>query len=163
MMELATPDICDTYPDDIKVLDPIFQNYGGRSCFSGQVVTIKCHEDNSLVKQQAATAGEGRVMVVDGGGSLRRALLGDMIAANAVKNGWSGLVIYGCIRDCDEIAELALGVKALNTVPVKTDKRNIGDLNTAITFAGQTINSGEWIYCDNNGIVVTDKELKLNK
>jgi regulator of ribonuclease activity A len=112
-----------------------------------------------LVKEQAATKGHGRVMVVDGGGSLRRALLGDMIAANAVKNGWSGLVIYGCIRDCDEIAALDLGVKALNTIPVKTDKRGIGDLNVPVTFAGQTISPDDWIYCDNNGIVVAKNEL----
>ncbi len=162
MAEFSTPDLCDNYPETLKVLDPIFNNYGGQSHFFGQVVTVKCHEDNSLVKQQAATAGLGRVLVVDGGGSLRRALLGDMIAANALNNGWSGLVIYGCIRDCDEIAALDLGVKALNIIPVKTDKRGLGDLNVAVTFAGQTINPGDWIYSDNNGIVVAKEALKLN-
>jgi len=160
MTDFSTPDLCDNYPEALNVLDPIFNNYGGRHKFHGQVVTIKCHEDNSLVKHQATEAGQGRVMVVDGGGSLRRALLGDMIAANAVKNGWSGLVIFGCIRDSDEIAALDLGVKALNTIPVKTDKRGLGDLNVAVTFAGQMINSGDWIYADNNGIVVSKNELK---
>jgi regulator of ribonuclease activity A len=160
MNQISTPDLCDANEHKIKVLDPIFINYGGNSNFHGQVITIKCHEDNSLVKQQAAEAGLGRVMVVDGGGSLRRALLGDMIAADAVKNGWAGLVIYGCIRDCDEIAELNLGVKALNTIPVKTNKRGLGDLNVAVTFAGQTIKPGDWIYCDNNGIVVAEQELR---
>jgi regulator of ribonuclease activity A len=159
MDKFSTPDLCDEYEDKVKVLDSVFQNYGGKTEFCGQAVTIKCHEDNSLVKEQAATKGHGRVMVVDGGGSLRRALLGDMIAANAVKNGWSGLVIYGCIRDCDEIAALDLGVKALNTIPVKTDKRGIGDLNVPVTFAGQTISPDDWIYCDNNGIVVAKNEL----
>ena len=159
MDKISTPDLCDAYEKQLKVLDPVFNNYGGKANFFGQVITIKCHEDNSLVKQQANTEGQGRVLVVDGGGSLRRALLGDMIAANAVKNGWSGLVIYGCIRDCDEIAALDIGVKALNTIPVKTDKRGIGDLNVAVSFAGQTINPGEWIYCDNNGIVVAAKKL----
>ncbi len=163
MTTFSTPDLCDDYPEDLKVLDPVFNNYGGHSSFYGQVVTIKCHEDNSLVKAQAATAGHGRVLVVDGGGSLRRALLGDMIAANAVNNGWAGLVIYGCIRDCDEIAALKLGVKALNIIPVKTDKRGLGDLNVSVTFAGQTIKSGEWIYCDNNGIVVSAAELQLSE
>ena len=159
MNKFSTPDLCDEHTDKVTVLDSIFRNYGGKTEFCGQVVTIKCHEDNSLVKEQAATNGHGRVMVVDGGGSLRKALLGDMIAANAVKNGWSGLVIYGCIRDCDEIAALDLGVKALNTIPVKTDKRGIGDLNVSVTFAGQTINPGDWIYCDNNGIVLAEKKL----
>lgn len=155
----STPDLCDEHPDQIRVLDPIFKNYGGKHLFSGKVITIKCHEDNSLVKQWATEPGKGRVMVVDGGGSLRCALLGDLIAASAVENGWSGLVINGCIRDCDEIAALDLGVKALNTIPVKTDKRGIGDLNVPVTFAGQTIKPGNWIYADNNGIIISKSPL----
>ena len=114
----------------------------------------------STTKALLDEPGLGRVIVMDGGGSLRRAILGDMLAANAVKNGWSGLVINGCIRDCDEIAPLDLGVKALNTHPMKTDKRGIGDKNVPVTFAGQTINSGDWIYADRNGIVVSRTELK---
>jgi len=161
MADFSTPDLCDDNPEMLKVLDPIFNNYGGKHQFHGQVITIKCHEDNSLVKQLAATDGGGRVMVVDGGGSLRRALLGDMIAAKAEQNHWAGLVIYGCIRDCDEISALDLGVKALNTIPVKTEKRGLGDLNIDVTFAGHTIKSGDWIYCDNNGIVVSSDALLL--
>lgn len=159
MLKISTPDLCDEHDTALKVLSPIFNSYGGQAAFCGAVVTIKCHEDNSLVKDQAATLGHGRVLVVDGGGSLRRALLGDMIATNALKNGWSGMVIYGCIRDCDEIFALDFGVKALNVIPVKTEKRGLGDLNVAVTFAGQTIHPGNWIYCDNNGIVVSEKEL----
>lgn len=159
MTHISTPDLCDQHPDKIKVLDPLFNNYGGKNAFWGQVVTIKCHEDNSLVKQLAAEPGNGRVMVVDGGASLRRALLGDMIAENACNNGWAGFVINGCIRDCDEISELNLGVKALNTIPVKTDKRGIGDFNVPVTFAGQTIHPGDWVYCDNNGIIVAEMNL----
>lgn len=154
MKKISTPDICDQFPDEVRVLDPVFNNYGGLTSFYGQAVTIKCHEDNSLVKQLAGTPGQGRVMVVDGGGSLRRALLGDMIAENAMNNDWAGFVIYGCIRDCDEISALDLGVKALNTIPVKTEKRGIGDLDIAVTFAGQTIESGDWVYCDNNGVII---------
>ncbi|HAU68003.1 MAG: ribonuclease E activity regulator RraA [Arenicella sp.] len=157
---LSTPDLCDQFPDDVLVLDPLFNDYGGKSSFYGQVITIKCFEDNSVVKALLDEPGLGRVIVMDGGGSLRRAILGDMLAANAVKNGWSGLVINGCIRDCDEIAPLDLGVKALNTHPMKTDKRGIGDKNVPVTFAGQTINSGDWIYADRNGIVVSRTELK---
>ena len=157
---LSTPDLCDQFPDDVLVLDPLFNDYGGKSSCYGQVITIKCFEDNSVVKALLDEPGLGRVIVMDGGGSLRRAILGDMLAANAVKNGWSGLVINGCIRDCDEIAPLDLGVKALNTHPMKTDKRGIGDKNVPVTFAGQTINSGDWIYADRNGIVVSRTELK---
>lgn len=159
MEKISTPDICDDHEGSVRVLDSIFNNYGGNRQFYGKVVTVKCHEDNSLVKQQAEVAGDGNVLVVDGGGSLRRALLGDMIAEKAVENGWAGFVIFGCIRDCDELAELNLGVKALSTIPLKTEKRGLGDLNVPVTFAGQTIVPGEWIYCDNNGIVISTTKL----
>lgn len=159
MVNFSTPDLCDDFPEDVRVLDSLFQNYGGRSVFYGPAVTIKCFEDNSVVKQLVDTPGEGRVIVMDGGGSLRRAILGDMLAANAAKNGWSGLVINGCIRDCVEIANTELGVKALNTHPMKTEKRGLGDLNVPVTFAGQTIHPGEWVYADLNGVVVSSKQL----
>ncbi len=162
MKKISTPDICDEHEQDVRVLDTIFNNYGGQDSFSGQAVTIKCFEDNSVVKKLVDTPGNGRVIVMDGGGSLRRAILGDMLAEKAQDNGWAGLVIYGCIRDCDEIATLNLGVKALNTHPVKTEKRGLGDLDIPVTFAGQTIKPGDWVYADNNGIVVSDKELSLS-
>ena len=158
-MTISTPDLCDEHLDKISVLDPIFINYGGRQAFLGKVVTIKCFEDNSLVKELASQNGSGKVMVVDGGGSLRRALLGDMIAENAVNNGWEGFIIYGCIRDVDEIKGLPLGVQALNTIPVKTEKRGLGDLNVPVTFAGVTIAPGDYIYADNNGIITSKREL----
>ncbi|MFT5571147.1 MAG: regulator of ribonuclease activity A [Cryomorphaceae bacterium] len=156
---LSTPDLCDQFEGQIRVLDPIFTNYGGVDSFCGQVVTIKCFEDNSVVKKLVSTPGEGRVIVMDGGGSLRRAILGDMLAENAANNGWAGLIINGCIRDCDEIANISLGLKALNIHPMKTQKRGLGDLDVAITFAGQTILPGNWIYSDNNGIIVADGKL----
>src|SRR6478609_11190015 len=114
---ISTPDLCDAHENEVLVLEPIFNNYGGRGAFGGEVVTVKCFEDNSLVKEQLALPGNGRVLVVDGGGSLRRALLGDMIAESATKNGWSGVVIYGAIRDIDAIADLDLGVQAIGTIP----------------------------------------------
>ncbi len=164
-MKISTPDSCDKYENDesvgLRVLDSIFTNYGGLKQFYGKVVTIKCFEDNSLLKELAGTPGKGRVIVMDGGGSLRRAILGDMIAANAVKNGWAGLIINGCVRDVDELATINIGVKALNTHPIKTEKRGIGDSNVAVTFAGQTIKPGQWIYADNNGVLITNKELVL--
>lgn len=158
-MSYSTPDLCDDYPDLVKVLEPMLANYGGRDTFGGEIVTIKCHEDNSLVKEHAGRAGHGKVMVVDGGGSLRRALLGDMIAENAVRNGWEGFIIYGCVRDVDALASLDLGVQAMGSVPLKTDKRNIGDFNIPLIFGGVTFKPGEYVYADNNGVIVSSEAL----
>jgi len=158
-INFSTADLSDNHPESVRVLDSIFNNYGGKKIFAGEIVTVKCFEDNSLVKEQAAKNGTGKVMAVDGGGSLRKALLGDMIAASAVKNGWQGFLIFGCIRDVDLISALPLGVKALNTTPIKTEKRGMGDVNVAVTFAGQTIIPGEYIYADNNGILISSKKL----
>lgn len=160
-MDYLTPDLCDEHPELVRVMDPLFTNYGGRQSFGGEVVTIKCHEDNSLVKAQAGCDGRGKVLVVDGGGSLRRALLGDMIAENAVANAWEGIIIFGCIRDVDAIATLNLGVQAINRIPLKTEKRGIGDLNVPLQFAGVSVKPGEFIYADNNGIIVSAEPLSM--
>jgi regulator of ribonuclease activity A len=157
----STPDFCDAYEGGISVLEPLFTNFGGRERFYGEVVTVKCFEDNSKVKELAGTAGHNRVMVVDGGGSLRLALLGDMTAANALANGWTGFVIYGSIRDVDELGAMDLGVQALATNPMKTEKKGIGDVDVAVTFAGVTIHPGDFIACDNNGIVVSPVSLDV--
>ncbi len=156
-----TPDLCDAYPDLVRVLEPMLSNFGGRECFGGEIVTVKCFEDNSLVKEKLATPGKGKVMVVDGGGSLRKALLGDMIAESAVKNNWEGVIIYGCIRDVAAVSALDLGVQALAAIPLKTDKRGIGDYNVPLTFGGVTFNPGEYVYADSNGVVVADKPLPV--
>lgn len=156
---LSTPDIADEYPDDVQALELPLCNYGAITQFSGQAVTIKCHEDNSLVKDLVATPGEGRVIVVDGGGSRRRALLGDMLAEKAGLNGWAGLVIYGVIRDVDQIGATALGVQALGVVPLKTDKLGVGQRDVAVSFGGVTINPGDYIYADNNGVLVSRRKL----
>jgi len=158
-MTYSTPDLCDDNPELVRVLEPMMANFGGRESFGGEIVTIKCHEDNSLVKENAGKPGHGKIMVVDGGGSMRRALLGDMIAENAVKNGWEGLIIYGCVRDVDALVTLDLGVQALASIPLKTDKRGIGDLNVELTFGGVTFIPGEYVYADNNGVVVSSKSL----
>jgi regulator of ribonuclease activity A len=158
-MTYSTPDLCDDNPELVRVLEPMMSNFGGRESFGGEIVTIKCHEDNSLVKENAGKPGHGKVMVVDGGGSLRRALLGDMIAENAVKNGWEGLIIYGCVRDVDALITLDLGVQALASIPLKTDKRGIGDFNVDLTFGGVTFIPGEYVYADNNGVVVSSESL----
>jgi|TARA_B110000908_G_C10010026_1_gene338114 regulator of ribonuclease activity A len=159
-MPYITPDLCDQYPD-VEVFDVIFNNYGGKKSFGGEVVTVKCFEDNSIVKELVSTPGEGKVMVVDGGGSLRAALLGDMLAEKAVKNGWQGFIIFGCIRDIDVIKTLDIGVQALNIHPRKTEKRGLGDLNVDLTFAGVSVKPGMYVYADNNGIIVSRVSLSI--
>lgn len=159
-MQYVTPDLCDAYPE-VAVVEPMFGNFGARSSFGGQIVTVKCFEDNSVVKAQVAEPGHGKVMVVDGGGSLRRALLGDMLAAKAAENGWEGIIIYGCVRDVDVLAETDLGIQALASHPMKTDKRDIGDLNVTVVFGGVTFRPGEYVYADNNGIIVSPTALQM--
>jgi regulator of ribonuclease activity A len=159
-MTFTTPDLCDAHPEDVRVVEPMFNNYGGKLAFGGEIVTVKCFEDNSRVKELAGQPGDGKVMVVDGGGSLRRALLGDLIAETAMDNGWQGFIIYGCIRDVDPIAQFDIGVQALASIPLKTDRRGIGDHNVPVTFGGVTFNPGEFVYADNTGIVVASKSLK---
>jgi len=155
------PDLCDKFFDDVSVLEEQFNDYGRKKVFSGQAVTVKCFEDNSIVKSLVNTAGNDRVIVVDGGGSKRRALLGDMLAEAAVKNGWAGLVINGYIRDVAMVNSLNIGVKALGTTPIKTDKRGLGDLNIPIRFAGVDIKEGQWVYADQNGVLISDVKLEL--
>jgi len=156
----STPDLCDQYPHLVRVVEPIFSNYGGRERFWGPIVTVKCFEDNSKVKQLLGTPGLGRVLVVDAGGSMRRACLGDMLAEQGVRNGWSGILMYGCIRDVDDIMALDIGVQALGVHPMKTDKKDIGEIDVAVTFAGVTFNPGDYCYADNNGIIVSSQPLE---
>jgi regulator of ribonuclease activity A len=156
-----TPDLCDNHPE-ARVLEPMLSNFGGRPVFGGEIVTVKCFEDNSFVKEQLGKPGKDKVLVVDGGGSLRRALLGDMIGASAVKNGWAGVIIYGCVRDVCELSELDLGVQALAAIPIKTERKGVGELNVPVTFGGVTFNTGEFVYADDNGVVVSASQLKVD-
>ena len=158
-LALATPDLCDDHAADVSVVEPIFTNLGGKRFFGGPIVTIKCHEDNSLVKEQVALPGEGRVLVVDGGGSRRCALLGDMLAEKAMNSGWAGLVIFGCIRDIDIISTLDLGVQALGVTPIKSVRKGRGDLNLPVRFGGVVFRPDHYVYADNNGIIVSHKQI----
>lgn len=158
-MTFVTCDLCDAHPETVRVVEALFTNYGGRAVFGGQIVTVKCHEDNTVVKEQVGKPGKGKVMVVDGGGSKRCALLGDMLAAQAAENGWEGVIIFGAIRDVDEIRKTDLGVQALGTIPVKSNRQGRGDLNVPVTFGGVTFREGEFVYADNNGIIVSGEAL----
>lgn len=157
-MTISTPDLCDEAPE-VNAVELQFFNLGQVKRFAGPAVTIKCHEDNSLVKACVDEPGEGRVIVVDGGGSQRRALLGDMLAEKAANNGWAGLVINGVIRDVDEIGNIALGVQALGTCPVKTEKLGVGQRDIDIRIGGVDISPGDFIYADNNGVIVSKRSL----
>jgi regulator of ribonuclease activity A len=158
MRAFSTPDLSDDH-DESRAIELQFKNFGRREQFYGPVVTIKCHEDNSLVKACVAEAGQGRVIVVDGGGSLRRALLGDMLAEKAVHSGWAGLVINGAVRDIDEISAIDLGVKALGCCPMKTEKLGVGQRDIPLYVGGVAISPGQYIYADNNGVIVSDVPL----
>jgi regulator of ribonuclease activity A len=161
-MTHSVPDICDDFPDEIQVLDPLFRDFGGKRKFFGEAVTLKCFEDNSLLRDLVRSEGRGCVIVVDGGGSLRRAMLGDLLAAAAAENGWQGLVINGCVRDVEILETIDLGVKALNSHPVKTDKRGEGQLDVEVSFAGARIAPGDWIYADANGIIAAPRDLGVD-
>lgn len=161
----VTCDLLDDHPEhDFQVVSPsidgkFFKSYGAIKSFGGQVVTVKCFEDNSRVKELLATVGQGKVLVVDGGASMRCALMGDMIAESAVKNHWSGVIIYGCVRDVDAIAELNLGVHALAAIPQKSNRKGLGEVDISLSFGGVTVQSGDYVYADNNGIIIAKEKL----
>jgi len=154
-MNLPTTDLCDAHEDKVRVVEPMFSSFGGRSAFHGRIATLKLFEDNSLVRRSLESPGEGRVLVIDGGGSLRRALVGDQLAALAVKNGWAGIVVYGCVRDSRAIGDMDIGVFAIDTHPMKTVKKNVGEADIAVCFGGVTFTPGEWLYADEDGVIVS--------
>ncbi|MFT5700220.1 MAG: regulator of ribonuclease activity A [Desulforhopalus sp.] len=155
-----TADLYDVYEEKLRVCEPIFRHFGGNRSFYGQIATLKCFEDNSLVSQHLGQPGKGRILVVDAGGSLRCAMLGDILAQKAVDNGWAGILMYGCIRDLEEIGRMPLGVLALASNPRKSIKKGAGDAEIPVKFAGVTFRPGEWLYADLDGVVVLEEEAK---
>jgi len=160
-MDFTTPDLSDENPEALA-LEPILSNLGGRKSFYGQIETLKCPDDNSFVKELLNSEGNGKVLVVDASAINKVALLGDMIAEAGVKNNWSGVVINGYIRDVDIIGTLDIGVQALGTMPVRSEKKNQGEVGVDISFGGLTFQSGDYIYADNNGLLLSKKELSLS-
>jgi regulator of ribonuclease activity A len=158
-MTFKTADLYDRYGDELQTCEPIFRDFGGMSRFHGPIVTVKCFEDNSFVKSTLAEPGAGRVLVVDAGGSRRCAMLGDLIAASAVEQGWAGVVLFGCVRDTVEIGQMPLGVKALASIPRKSERRGEGQRDIPVSFAGVRFAPGDHIYCDEDGILVADRAL----
>jgi len=159
-MSFQTADLYDANEGKVNVCLPLFQSYGAKNKFYGQIVTLKCHEDNTLVGDTLRNEnGQGKVLVIDGGGSLRCALVGDLIAAAAVKNEWEGIIVFGCIRDSVEINTMNIGIKALNTNPTKTVKRKTGLLNEIVDFANVIFYPDSYVYSDEDGILVSDTAL----
>ena len=158
-MTFKTADLCDEYSEKLQIASPGLRDFGGRDTFHGEIVTLKLFEDNSLVREMVACDGKGRVLVVDGGASMRCAVLGDMLAEKAVESGWSGLVINACIRDSADIGAMDIGVKALGIHPLKTEKKGIGDKNIPVRFFDVTFRPGDYLYADRDGVVVSATKL----
>ena len=158
-MAFATTDLCDQFGDELRVAAPIFRDWGGAAWFSGPIETLRICEDNALVRSTLETPGDGRVLVVDGGASLRTALLGGNLAALAHRNGWGGLVINGCVRDAAELAAVPIGIKALCTIPRRSARTGAGERGIPVTFAGVTFTPGSFLYADVDGIVVAERDL----
>jgi regulator of ribonuclease activity A len=163
-MNFATTDLCDDHPQLLEdgrlaVLPPVFKHYGQRTSFSGRVTTLKVFEDNALVRATLEAPGNGNVLVIDGGASLRRALVGGQLALLAQDNGWAGIVVEGCVRDSDEINSCDIGVRALGAHPQKSAKKGVGDRNTRIVISGVAVNPGDWVYADADGILIAQQKL----
>jgi regulator of ribonuclease activity A len=154
----STCDLCDEHKADtdgvFRVLPPVFHSYGGKTRFAGSVRTVKCYEDNTEVKALLEGPGHGQVLVVDGGASLARALVGGNIAAAAAKNGWAGVVVNGCVRDLAEMRECQVGIRALALIPLPTERRNQGQRDVPVQVQGVWVRPGEWLFADEDGIVV---------
>lgn len=158
-MEFTTPDLCDAFPQSIRLVEPLFREYGRVERFAGPIETLKVFEDNTLLRQALEEEGKGRVLVVDGGGSLRCALIGGRLAALAQDNDWSGLLLNGCIRDSAEIRRIRVGVRALNAAPMSSSKQGIGERGGQVAFAGVSFSPGQFLYADEDGILLADRNL----
>jgi regulator of ribonuclease activity A len=154
MQPIPTADLVDQYGTELRVCDVQFRQYGGRRSFAGPVRTVSCHEDNGLLRDLLRTTGDGHVLVVDGGASLRTALVGDLIAASAQAGGWAGLILYGAVRDSAALAELDLGIKALGTIPRKSSKDATGAVDVPVTFGGITFHRGDLLHADDDGVAL---------
>jgi regulator of ribonuclease activity A len=163
-MSFATTDLCDDHPSlledgSLRVLPPVFRHYGKRAQFAGPAVTLKVHEDNALVRATLETPGEGRVLVVDGGGSLRRALVGGQLGLLAQNNGWAGVIVDGCVRDSAELAQCDVGIMALATHPQRSARDGVGKRDVPLQIAGVAVIPGDWIYADADGVLVAQRKL----
>ncbi|KAA5811626.1 ribonuclease E activity regulator RraA [Yersinia pestis] len=160
-MKYDTSDLCDIYHEEVNVVEPLFSNFGGRTSFGGKITTVKCFEDNGLLLDLLEENGLGRVLVVDGGGSVRRALINAELAELALKNEWEGIVVYGAVRQVDDLAELDIGIQAMAAIPVGAADEGVGESDIRVNFGGVTFFSGDHLYADNTGIILSEDPLDI--
>jgi regulator of ribonuclease activity A len=158
-MEYNTSALCDIYSDQVDVVEPMFSNFGGSASFAGQLTTVKCFEDNGIIRSILEEDGDGRILLVDGGGSLRRALIDAELAALAEENDWEGIVVYGCVREVDELEDMSIGIQALASIPVGATSQQIGDIDVPVNFGGVTFLPEDFLYADNTGIIISQESL----
>ena len=160
-MEYNTSELCDTYSDLVDVVEPLFSSFGGRNSFGGVISTIKCFEANGLIRELIKENGVGRVLLIDGGGSLRRALIDAEMPTTAQENGWEGIVCYGSLREVDALADLDIGIQALAAIPVGAAGEGIGESDVRVNFGGVTFFSGDHLYADNTGMILSEDPLDI--
>lgn len=160
-MEYNTSELCDMFLDVVDVVEPMFSNYGGVSSFGGAISTVKCFEDNGLIADVLAEEGEGRVLLIDGGGSLRRALVDATIAEIGVNNGWEGIIVYGSVRDVDALEELDIGIQAIASIPVGADNNGTGEVDVPVNFGGVSFLPGDHVYADSTGVILSPDPLDI--
>ena len=160
-MFIDTSELCDLYADQVDVVEPIFSSFGGVNTFYGKVTTIKCFENNGLIAEVLEENGKGRVLVVDGGGAVRRGLIDAELAQLAADNGWEGIVVYGAVRQIQQLENINLGIHALAPIPVSADESNIGESDIPVNFGGVTFFPEDYIYADLTGIILSQEPLDL--
>ena len=158
-MKYDTSELCDIYHEEVNVVEPLFSNFGGRTSFGGQITTVKCFEDNGLIYDLLEENGLGRVLLIDGGGSVRRALIDAQLAQLATQNEWEGIVVYGSVRQVDELEELDIGIQAMAAIPAGAAGEGIGESDIRVNFGGVTFFSGDYLYADNTGIILSENPL----
>lgn len=160
-MEYNTSALCDIYSEQVDVVEPMFSNFGGSASFAGQITTVKCFEDNGLIREVLEQVGLGRVLLIDGGGSLRRALIDAELASLAEENEWEGLVVYGCVREVDELEDMSIGIQALASIPVGAVSQSVGEVDVPVNFGGVTFIPEDYLYADNTGVILSQEPLDV--
>ena len=161
-MEYNTSELCDMFLDVVDVVEPMFSNYGGCSSFGGAISTVKCFEENGIIADVLAEEGHGRVLLIDGGGSLRRALVDASMVETAVNNNWEGIIVYGSVRDVDALEEFDIGIQAIASIPVAADNNNVGEVDIPVNFGGVTFLPGDHVYADNTGVILSPEPLDID-
>ncbi|MBP6122919.1 MULTISPECIES: ribonuclease E activity regulator RraA [Providencia] len=158
-MKYDTSELCDVYQESVNVVEPLFSNFGGRTSFGGQIITVKCFEDNGILYDLLEEDGQGRILLIDGGGSVRKALIDAELAELAFNSHWEGIVVYGSVRQVDALMELDLGIQALAAIPAGCPDEGIGESDIRVNFGGVTFFSGDYLYADNTGMILSEEPL----